>query len=66
MMALSWTMFLLVGAALVGSRVRLRARFPDATGGSLFDRAMADRRIRLAILVVWWWLGWHFLAGQTL
>ena len=38
---------------------------PDATVTELFDRAMADRTVRIALIVCWWWLGWHFLAGQT-
>ncbi|HEU0257670.1 MAG TPA: DUF6186 family protein [Microbacteriaceae bacterium] len=66
MKILSWTMFLLAGAALVVGRARVRAHHADATGRALFDRAMADRRIRVALIVIWWWLGWHFLAGQTL
>lgn len=43
-----------------------RRRDPRASLGGMFDRAMQDRAARVAILLIWWWLGWHFLAGQTL
>lgn len=66
MLLLSWAVFLLIGAAFTLAGVRIHARHPEAGGASLFDRVMADRRMRAAILVCWWWLGWHFLAGQTL
>lgn len=26
---------------------------------------MRHRITRIALFVVWWWLGWHFLVGQT-
>jgi hypothetical protein len=26
---------------------------------------MSDRAPRIAILVFWWWLGWHFLVART-
>lgn len=25
----------------------------------------SHRITRIALFVVWWWLGWHFLAGVT-
>ena len=31
----------------------------------MFERALANRTVRIAMLVLWWWLGWHFLVGQT-
>lgn len=52
-------------ALVVATSVR-RRRDPEATVSAVFDRAMADRTTRIAILLLWWWLGWHFLAGQTL
>ncbi len=33
--------------------------------GPVLDRVMATRSARLGILLFWWWLGWHFLVGQT-
>jgi uncharacterized protein DUF6186 len=24
-----------------------------------------DRAVRVALVVFWWWLGWHFLVAQT-
>lgn len=45
---------------------RIRHADPDATVTALFDRLLDDRAVRIAVVVVWWWLGWHFLAGTTL
>jgi hypothetical protein len=33
--------------------------------GELLDAVFADRAPRVALVVFWWWLGWHFLVGQT-
>ncbi|KHK95994.1 hypothetical protein LK09_16640 [Microbacterium mangrovi] len=52
--------------ALIGASAIVRHDHPEATVTALFDILMADRVIRLAILACWWWLGWHFLAGQTI
>lgn len=30
--------------------------------GETIAAAMGDRTIRVAVVVTWWWLGWHFLA----
>lgn len=65
-MIVSTTFFLLCAAALVLAAWRIRLRDPEATVTALFDRLLADRAVRLAVIVIWWWLGWHFLAGQTL
>ncbi len=50
----------LVACALLAHRMH-----PEATVTELFDRLMADRTVRLALIVCWWWLGWHFLVAQT-
>lgn len=45
---------------------RIAHRSEDQVGATdLFDRILSSRTIRMAVLVCWWWLGWHFLAGQT-
>lgn len=31
----------------------------------LLNFIMAHRITRIALFMVWWWLGWHFLAGVT-
>ena len=28
----------------------------------LLRSAMGRRTVRIAVLLVWWWLGWHFLV----
>jgi len=64
-MALSVAAFVAVGIALAFSAWAAWQRDPSATVTALFERAMSDRLTRIAILLAWWWLGWHFLAGQT-
>ena len=32
---------------------------------SMIDHVMSTRSARIGILLFWWWLGWHFLVGQT-
>ncbi len=61
----STLVFCLCGVALL---VVLRAgarRGAMVTSGRMFERAMANRTVRITMLVLWWWLGWHFLVGQT-
>ena len=50
--------FLGMVAWLIG---RLR---PDvlATFGELVNRIMHNRNNRLAIMIIWWWFGWHFFT----
>ena len=53
---------ILIGVAVwVIGRVR-----PDkmAPFGDLIDRVMHHRNTRLALMVVWWWLGWHFFTDK--
>ena len=62
----STAVFLLCGLALL---VVLRAgvrRGAMVTSARMFERAMANRTVRIAMIVLWWWLGWHFLVGQTI
>ncbi len=66
MLYISAAVFLACGAALVLASLVLRTRHPDAAVTAMFDRMLSDRRIHLVVIVLWWWLGWHFLAGQTL
>ena len=65
-MILSAVYFLLCGTALVFATVLERRRDPEVDSGRMFERALSDRTTRIAVLLIWWWLGWHFLAGQTL
>ena len=34
--------------------------------GAMLDRVLRSRPARVMLIVFWWWLGWHFLAGVTL
>lgn len=65
-MSFSLAMFSLCALALLAAAAVFRRRDPEATLGGMFDRALEDRTVRLAVIVIWWWIGWHFLAGQTL
>lgn len=40
-------------------------RDPKVTTTSLADRVMRSRTARVAVLLCWWWLGWHVLVAQT-
>ena len=33
--------------------------------GVLMDRILHHRTTRVAIVLGWWWLGWHFLVNQV-
>ncbi|MFM2024374.1 MAG: hypothetical protein RLZZ56_387 [Actinomycetota bacterium] len=33
--------------------------------GDLMDRILHHRTTRIAIILGWWWLGWHFLVNQV-
>ncbi len=59
---------LVFGACLIGLALTAwaaRRQDPEVGVTELFDRIMADRTVRIAVIVCWWWLGWHFLVGQT-
>lgn len=64
-MILSVVVFAACGVALAVAAMLVRRTDPEATVTSLFDRMMADRTVCVAVLLCWWWLGWHFLGGQT-
>lgn len=65
-MILSLVVFASCAVALVVVTRRKRRRDPGTTVTGMFDRVLANRTARIAALLIWWWLGWHFLAGQTL
>lgn len=49
----------------LGFAAWLFARFKPhvmAPLGDLVSRLMHHRNTRLALMVVWWWLGWHFFT----
>lgn len=57
-------LFCLVGAVVVallplGSRWRIASLF------ELLDSVLANRTARVALVVCWWWIGWHFVVAQT-
>ena len=33
--------------------------------GVLFERIMHHRATRVALIIAWWWIGWHFLVNQV-
>ncbi|MFM2351623.1 MAG: hypothetical protein RL096_104 [Actinomycetota bacterium] len=50
---------------LVGFAAWLLGRLrPDLISpfGDLIARIMHNRNTRIAVIVVWWWLGWHFFT----
>ncbi|OJX62927.1 MAG: hypothetical protein BGO95_10925 [Micrococcales bacterium 73-13] len=54
----------LVAAVLlaIGARV---PRWGIGTVTELLDGILAERAPRVTLVLFWWWLGWHFLVGQT-
>lgn len=33
--------------------------------GDLMERILHHRTTRIAIILAWWWVGWHFLVNQV-
>lgn len=33
--------------------------------GDLMERILHHRTTRLAIILAWWWVGWHFLVNEV-
>ncbi|WEG08976.1 DUF6186 family protein [Microbacterium horticulturae] len=66
MIVISAAAFLACAAAVAVAGWLIGRRYAEASTTAMFDRLMSDRAVRLAVIVIWWWLGWHFLAGQTL
>jgi hypothetical protein len=64
-MILSIVWFGACAVALVAITWIIRREDPEITVTAMFDQLMADRTIRVVIILIWWWLGWHVLAGQT-
>ncbi len=53
--------FVLAGIALwLYSR---RDSSPVANVAAMIDRIMHHRTTRVAIMLAWWWVGWHFLVN---
>ena len=55
----------LVIAGLVAWLVTKRKDSKVASIGKLFDRVMHHRATRVAIMIAWWWVGWHFLVNTV-
>jgi hypothetical protein len=51
-------LFAAVGIDLLGRREG--GRLP--TAGQVLGRLSARRAGRLAVIITWWWLGWHFFV----
>jgi hypothetical protein len=34
--------------------------------GTMLDRIMHHRTTRIAIILAWWWIGWHFLVNEVI
>jgi hypothetical protein len=51
--------------ALIFTAWREARADPEATIMELFDRLMESRTVRIAMIIAWWWLGWHVFVAQT-
>jgi len=58
-----YVLCLLAALVLTVSGHRPRLRIGRVT--EMLDAVLAERAPRVALVVFWWWLGWHFLVGQT-
>jgi hypothetical protein len=54
-----------VAVGLVVWLVTRREKSKVASLGELLDRVMHHRATRVAIMLAWWWIGWHFLVNQV-
>ena len=52
-----------VVAGLAAWLITRRKDSKVASIGKLFDRVMHHRATRVAIMIAWWWVGWHFLVN---
>lgn len=59
----SYLAFVAIAIAL-GAVGRLRPN-TIAPLGEMLSFIMSHRITRIALFMVWWWLGWHFLVGVT-
>lgn len=59
------TGYLVLALALLLADLSARrdASGQQLTVGSLVRLAMGQRSAQLALLLTWWWLGWHFLLA---
>jgi hypothetical protein len=48
-------------AAIAWQLARFRPNWM-ARVGDLVERIMHNRNTRIALILVWWWLGWHFFT----
>jgi hypothetical protein len=64
MRAITIIAYLLCVAAMVVAEFVSRRRAERVTPvGTLLDRVMVSRPVRITIFAFWWWLGWHFLMN---
>jgi hypothetical protein len=53
----------LVLFGLVFWQITRRAGSKVASVGQMIDRIMHKRTTRVAIMIAWWWVGFHFLVN---
>jgi hypothetical protein len=61
---LTVAVYLVIGCSLVG--LEAAGRRPNAmvpTFAALVTWAARHRSAQFGMLLVWWWLGWHFVLG---
>jgi hypothetical protein len=58
-----YLLFVVAGIVLAAiGRLRPKTLAPL---GEMLSFVMGHRITRIALFMVWWWLGWHFLVGTT-
>ena len=54
-----------LGAIGIGLLLWILGRYTSAKiarFGDLVEQVMSRRGNRIAVLIIWWWLGWHFFT----
>jgi hypothetical protein len=52
-----------VAAGVMLWLVTRSAKTPIANVAEMIERIMHHRTTRVAIMLAWWWVGWHFLVN---
>jgi hypothetical protein len=60
----SWVYMIILATALGISFYSSENPGKIAPFRALFNFVLAHRVSRFAILVIWWWIGWHFLGSS--
>ena len=64
--ALSFAYLMFVGVGIVLAAFGILRPQLFAPLGQVLTFIMRHRITRIALFLVWWWIGWHFFVGVTI